>query len=55
LRWFSNASVKQTFEKYDLRRPTVPPQAALARLFSARNGTPRNEQQKAASEQVRPG
>jgi len=44
LRWFSNASVKQTFEKYDLRRQTVPPKAALARLFSARNGAARSEQ-----------
>ena len=42
MRWFSNASVKQTFEEYDLRRPTVPLKAALARLFSARNGAARN-------------
>jgi len=43
LRWFSNASVKQTFEKYELRRPTVLPKAALARLFSARNGAAQRE------------
>jgi hypothetical protein len=33
----------------------MPPKAALARLFSARNGAARNAQQKATGLQVRPG